>query len=248
MIFEDRISTYPNRYRMTTDNGDTSHIILERDDEPVVVGTPLNAETFNGMQDDINGKLPATHINAIVHFDESSDELLTNQCVTWYNQLAPYTSGRYVVEMGTVWFINIYKTDPEYGVFERVQYKSTAANIQYASMFAGNFTGWVAANSWGNITDKPNVSTKVIDVSPNTYTSTPGVANYYILTINYGNALTTVTIARNAVIAGNTHYSVPVYVGTEGMVVGCELNITVSNGVLTFTAVAGTIVHVLGYY
>lgn len=47
MVFEDRISTYPNRYAMTDENGSVSHVILERADEPTIPGTPLNAETFN---------------------------------------------------------------------------------------------------------------------------------------------------------------------------------------------------------
>lgn len=48
--FEDRISAYPNRYIMTDENGNTSYIVLERADEPIKPGTPLNAETFNAMQ------------------------------------------------------------------------------------------------------------------------------------------------------------------------------------------------------
>lgn len=53
MIFEDRISAYPNRYTMTDENGNASHVILERADEPTIPGTPLNAETFNEMQESI---------------------------------------------------------------------------------------------------------------------------------------------------------------------------------------------------
>ena len=47
MEFIDRVSAYPNRYVMTDENGNTSYVYLERADEPTVVGTPLNAETFN---------------------------------------------------------------------------------------------------------------------------------------------------------------------------------------------------------
>lgn len=49
MEFKDRVSAYPNRYIMTTENGNMSYVILERADEPIVPGTPLNAETFNDM-------------------------------------------------------------------------------------------------------------------------------------------------------------------------------------------------------
>lgn len=47
MVFEDRVSAYPNRYMLTDENGNVSYVILERADEPVTPGTPLNAETFN---------------------------------------------------------------------------------------------------------------------------------------------------------------------------------------------------------
>lgn len=53
MIFEDRLSAYPNRYLLTNSSGDTMYVTLERADDPIKVGTPLNAETFNGMQEEI---------------------------------------------------------------------------------------------------------------------------------------------------------------------------------------------------
>lgn len=46
-VFTDRESAYPNRYLVTPDNGSPYYVVLTRADEPVVVGTPLNAETFN---------------------------------------------------------------------------------------------------------------------------------------------------------------------------------------------------------
>lgn len=49
MEFEDRVSTHPNRYKMTDENDNVSMVYLERADEPVVPGTPLNAETFNSL-------------------------------------------------------------------------------------------------------------------------------------------------------------------------------------------------------
>ena len=56
IVFEDRVSAYPNRYLITDENGNSSYVVLERADEPVKVGTPLNAETFNGVMAD---KAPA---------------------------------------------------------------------------------------------------------------------------------------------------------------------------------------------
>lgn len=55
MEFEDRVSAYPNRYLMTTESGSASYVILERADEPVTPGTPLNADTFNAMQQELSG-------------------------------------------------------------------------------------------------------------------------------------------------------------------------------------------------
>lgn len=47
--FVDRKSTYPNRYKITRADGSSEYVTLERADSPTVVGTPLNAATFNGM-------------------------------------------------------------------------------------------------------------------------------------------------------------------------------------------------------
>ena len=49
MEFVDRESAYPNRYRLTDENGNASYVNLERADEPIKAGTPLNAETFNKL-------------------------------------------------------------------------------------------------------------------------------------------------------------------------------------------------------
>ena len=56
-VFTDREATYPNRYKVTTDSGDTYYITLERADEATVEGTPLNAKTFNGLITEIDEKL-----------------------------------------------------------------------------------------------------------------------------------------------------------------------------------------------
>ncbi len=47
--FVDRQSTYPNRYKITREDGTTEYVTLERADQPTVAGTPLNADTFNNM-------------------------------------------------------------------------------------------------------------------------------------------------------------------------------------------------------
>lgn len=45
--FQDRVSTYPNRYKVTKPDGTSEYVTLERADEPTTVGTPLNAAVFN---------------------------------------------------------------------------------------------------------------------------------------------------------------------------------------------------------
>ncbi|WP_406044145.1 hypothetical protein [Succinimonas sp.] len=51
--FEDRVSAYPNRYLMIAEDGSTSYVVLERADEPLVAGTPLNAENLNSIVENI---------------------------------------------------------------------------------------------------------------------------------------------------------------------------------------------------
>lgn len=49
MEFFDRIPTKPNRMRITPEDGTTFYATLERADEPILEGTPLNARNFNEM-------------------------------------------------------------------------------------------------------------------------------------------------------------------------------------------------------
>ena len=49
--FVDRKSTYPNRYKITKSDGTSEYVTIERADSPTVVGTPLNAATFNAMME-----------------------------------------------------------------------------------------------------------------------------------------------------------------------------------------------------
>lgn len=59
MIFEDRVATYPNRYKVTPTNGDPEYyVVLERADDPTIAGTPLNSDTFNGILNEIESVLP----------------------------------------------------------------------------------------------------------------------------------------------------------------------------------------------
>lgn len=75
MEFEDRVSAYPNRYVLTTQDGSAYYVILERADEPIVPGTPLNAETFNSMFNSITpdsiGASPSDHTHDTLYYTKT---------------------------------------------------------------------------------------------------------------------------------------------------------------------------------
>lgn len=58
--FVDRQSAYPNRYKITRADGSTEYVTLERADDPSVEGTPLNAEVFNEIIDELAATVPTT--------------------------------------------------------------------------------------------------------------------------------------------------------------------------------------------
>ena len=47
--FIDRVPQKPGRVKITPENGTAYYATMERADEPVVAGTPLNATNFNEM-------------------------------------------------------------------------------------------------------------------------------------------------------------------------------------------------------
>lgn len=49
MEFIDRQVRKPNRFKITSDDGTVFYAVLERADEPILPGTPLNAATFNEL-------------------------------------------------------------------------------------------------------------------------------------------------------------------------------------------------------
>ena len=51
MHFVDREAKYPNRWTMTKTDGSSEVVTLVRNDEPIVEGTPMNAETLNTLSD-----------------------------------------------------------------------------------------------------------------------------------------------------------------------------------------------------
>lgn len=47
--FKDRVPQKPGRVKITPESGTPYYATMERADEPVEVGTPLNAKNFNEM-------------------------------------------------------------------------------------------------------------------------------------------------------------------------------------------------------
>lgn len=55
----DRVPTYPNRIRITREDGSTELVTWERADEPTVEGTPINKKLFDSIKADIGTGLSA---------------------------------------------------------------------------------------------------------------------------------------------------------------------------------------------
>lgn len=55
----DRVPTYPNRIKITRQDGSTEFVTWERADEPVVEGTPINKALFDSIAADIGTGLSA---------------------------------------------------------------------------------------------------------------------------------------------------------------------------------------------
>ena len=97
-VFVDRESSYPNRYRVIPESGNAYHIVLERDDEPVTPGTPLNAETFNGMLDEISKAFAPVGYGyggmaiGINHSRVETDEQLSEALTPIFNGMAIETT------------------------------------------------------------------------------------------------------------------------------------------------------------
>lgn len=73
ITFQDRVATYPNRYKVTKADGTSEYVTLERADEPIQVGTPLNADTFNGAFDEVKGMASLSKGSAPRNLLDNSD-------------------------------------------------------------------------------------------------------------------------------------------------------------------------------
>lgn len=113
--FVDRVSTYPNRYKVTREDGTTEYLTLERADEPTVVGTPLNATTFNdafgNINPDLTGYATETYVNDAVkvaaprNLADNSDftQFIAQAGIGGTHEVDEYYAGdRWILDSGTV--------------------------------------------------------------------------------------------------------------------------------------------------
>lgn len=69
----DRVPTYPNRIRITREDGSTELVTWERADEPTVEGTPINKALFDSIAADIGAGLSA---NKTVYVSGAGSDVL----------------------------------------------------------------------------------------------------------------------------------------------------------------------------
>lgn len=98
--FLDRVPTYPGRVRLTPVSGDLYD--MERADEPVVAGSPLDKATFNSI---IHSRLTGRYYRPTVSQTVVSTETMTVNPVPtggWINESnAKSRSGAYLIEAST---------------------------------------------------------------------------------------------------------------------------------------------------
>lgn len=150
-IFVDRESAYPNRYRVIPESGNAYYVILERADEPVTPGTPLNAETFNRMRDEIDadlaGKAPAGLSSGYKSVTTNDD--LTTAMTSVFQAMSDGTVE--IIQMnineeglslpGGIWFVTLYRTSTRFGYADAVSY--VHGGLRYVNViYAGVWEGW----------------------------------------------------------------------------------------------------------
>lgn len=71
----DRVPTYPNRIKITREDGSTEFVTWERADEPLVEGTPINKALFDSIAADIGTGLTA---NKTIYVSGAGSDALGN--------------------------------------------------------------------------------------------------------------------------------------------------------------------------
>jgi len=112
VTFVDRQSTYPNRYKITREDGTTEYVTLERADEPTVAGTPLNAETFNSLFADLGNAGSENVFLVNVSMGATSSDLVADKTYTEIQEAYAASKVVRLVYMGK-----------EYGIHSKVALK-----------------------------------------------------------------------------------------------------------------------------
>ncbi len=126
---QDRVATYPNRWKLTPVTGETNVYDAERADEPVVAGTPLNKATF----------LPDAVVTALEAATGVSGISLPADAL---NAIASY-----ITEVGSSSYINRVVT----GSYVGTGGTSTAKTVTLTFPFNPKFVVVVRANNPMNI-------------------------------------------------------------------------------------------------
>lgn len=74
MQFIDRKAKYPGRWTMEKSDGTSEIVTLIRNDEPVVEGTPMNANTLNTLSDVAGADIAREKAEAAASFSEESKD------------------------------------------------------------------------------------------------------------------------------------------------------------------------------
>jgi hypothetical protein len=165
-VFVDRESTYPGRYRVIPESGNPYHLILERDDEPVTPGTPLNAETFNGMRDEIDAELAKKAPSGCGYgdkmtfydvqdgtFETTLDEILSGMEKYSAKQIQFYDP---VGLIGNKFIGTLWKYETKYATLEAVTYKGYKA---IKTLYNGTWNPW----EWINPPFEDNVVYRMVE-------------------------------------------------------------------------------------
>ena len=248
MTFEDRVSTRPNRYKITPDSGDAFYGTLERADEPSTLGTPLNAATFNTA---LSEKAPAgcgygdrlSYLNITDGtFEAALDEYLADMEGYSARQIQLYdTVGLYGNKfVGTLW-----KYTANYVTLEALCYSNLKAVKRKSN---GQWFPWewvnppmIAGTEYRTVEryDGKVVYTKLIDMGslPSTGTSSTS-AN---LGVQYSSEATRVVSLDVILTKNNNNYPPPFYNSTGALVARAyatlvKVNIDVWADLSTYTA------------
>lgn len=113
-IFQDRVPTYPNRYKVTKADGTSEFVTLERADEPTVVGTALNANTFNSAFREIEDKVGSGGVGGFVARNLLDNSDFTNPVnqrrMGSYSTNNAYTIDRWTAGSGSPFTLTLNKS------------------------------------------------------------------------------------------------------------------------------------------